>query len=99
MASRGKSKQKGVDGWRDTEITCRTYEEFAARASSGQLDSDNWLFTYYNHGRVKTSEFDKEDKMVYSVNTWICKSHGDGKREKGTCCPAQVDNCLQRIVS
>jgi len=90
-ASEGKTKRKGVEGWRDTEITCKTYAEFAARASSGQIDADNWFFTYYNHGRVKTSEFDDEDKMVYTVNTWVCKSHGEGKRKDGTCCPAQVE--------
>ena len=79
----GKSKRKGVEGWVDTGITCKTYADFAARASSGQVDANN-------HGRVKSSEFDDEDKMVYTVNTWVCKSHGEGKRKDGTCCPAQV---------
>ena len=84
--------------WQDTNVTCLTYQEFAAKASSGRIDPDLWLYTQYNHSKVKVKNFGgtDDDKLVYTVNTWCCKSHGTGKKEGR--CPAQVPLVNQCLV-
>ena len=58
----GKSKRKGVEGWVDTGITCKTYADFAARASSGQVDANNW----FNVSAVFPDDYFTGSKLLWT---------------------------------
>ena len=85
-----KTLQQASVEWEDTNVKCVTYHDFATKAAGGRIDPQQWLYAQYNHSKTKVKDFGSsdEDKLVYTINTWACKSHGTGK--KGERCPAKV---------